>query len=61
MKSALYDEFNVEDEYEFSSTKAFVVDDGYLLQAVTWNKNICNITLDFHTVSKLSDKQFHAG
>lgn len=41
VKSALYDEFASVDEHELNRTEAFIVDGGYLLHAVKWNKDTC--------------------
>lgn len=41
MKSAMYDEFRNVYKDEFSCTKYFIVNDGYLLYAVRWNKDTC--------------------
>lgn len=55
-----YDEFKIVDEHKLRSSKAFVVNGGYLLQATMWNKALAKLIMIF-AVRKLFEKQFHAG
>lgn len=51
-KSMNYDEFTITEEHKFNLTKAFIVDDGYLLYAIQ------DLPLHLHAVRKLFEKQF---